>query len=346
MGSACVTRPVPVTRPDIRVKGRAEAVMWQRWVSFWAEREPAAPWAAFRIAVGLVLAWVAFSSLFWDAVPIFVDAAHGGFAKDGLGRWPWPWIGSSPVAVRSLLGACLVAALALAAGVGGRWTALLTGQLFLTFFSLHPGTGGGHDRLITNACWLLFLVDATPTWSVAVRWRTGLWTSDAHVLSLGRRLAQWQLVYMYVLTGFEKQGDAWFAAGDYRALYDTLLLPSWVRYDMVDVVPQLFPLLQVAAVVAWWWEALWFLVPLWAWWRRPSWQSHALGRFARAWDVRVPFVALGLITHGTLWVLMDLGPFSPMTFAFYLALWTADDTARWRAWRRSGRVADEKPHRA
>ena len=319
--------------------------MWQRWVAFWSEREPAAPWAAFRFAVGLVLAWVAFSSLFWDAVPVFVDASHGGFAKDGLGRWPWTALGSSPGAVRTLLAGCLAGGLALALGVGGRWTALLTGQLFLTFFSLHPGTGGGHDRLITNACWLLFLVDATSTWSLSAGLRTGRWSTDADVLSLGRRLAQWQLVYMYVLTGLEKQGDAWFAAGDYRALYDTLLLPSWVRYDLRSVLPPMFPWLQAAAVVAWWWETLWFVVPLWAWWRRPAWAEHRLGRLARAVDVRLPFVGLGIVTHGVLWVLMDLGPFSPMTFAFYLSLWTPEDTEAWRLRRTSADTRNGKPSR-
>jgi hypothetical protein len=56
-----------------------------------------------------------------------------------------------------------------------------------------------------------------------------------------------------------------------------------------------------------------------------------------AGDLRLPFVALGVITHGVLYVLMDLGPFSAVTLVYYASLWTDADTERVSAWwRRRG----------
>jgi hypothetical protein len=309
------------------------AERWSRWVAFWSETESGLSWAAFRVLVGLVTAWVAFSCLYWDAVPIFVADSDGGLARDGSGVWWWAaWVGSTESHVRALLVACLVGALSTAAGLGGRWVPLLTGQLFMAYFGLHPGTGGGHDRLITNAYWMMFWVSPTQVASVDAWLKTGRFAGSGPVLALGRRIGVWQLVYMYTLTGLEKQGDAWFAKGDYSALYRTFLLPSWQRYDLTGVVPHIYPLLQLSTVIAWWWEALWCVLALNLWMRRPSWAgtwgAATLGRY----DLRGVFVALGIVTHGVLWVLMDLGPFTWMTFAFYTCLWTDEDTARLRAW--------------
>lgn len=307
---------------------------WARQVAFWSEREDGRALALVRICMGLTFTWTCFSGWWWDAVPVFVDEAYGGLASSGQGRWPVPWFGgNTPGVVTGFLAAGGLAGLLTAAGFGGRLTLLLTGQIALCIFSFHGGTGGGHDRVYTNAFWLLAVGDATATWSLDARRRTGAWHDPAPILSLGRRLLLWQLVYMYTLTGLQKQGSAWFAGGDYRALYDTLLLPSWAKYDLSTVLPYVFPLTQVSTIIAWWWEALWPIVLLQAWARRPSWAGSRWGARINRFDARPAFVFFGLVTHLVLWVLCDLGPFSPVTLALYPTLWTGADTAAWRTWR-------------
>jgi hypothetical protein len=219
-------------------------------------------------------------------------------------------------------------AVALLVGVGGRVTALALGQVCMVAFAMHPGTGGGHDRLITNGLWLLVLTSGTATWSLDAKIRTQSWTDHTRISCLGRRLAVFQLVIMYTWTGVQKQGVGWSARGDYRALYDAFLLPTWARWDMTWV-SEVFMLTQIGTVVAWWWELLWIVLGLALLARHAAFAHTWWGRLALRWDVRVPFVALGIITHGILWVVMNLGPFSPVTFTFYLALIRHDDVARW-----------------
>lgn len=309
---------------------------WNRLLDWCAEDEPADALAWFRISVALIclVTWV--EPLLSEAWWIFVAESHGGFASDLHGPVWWrDAVGSTATSVPAVLIGASVCAVLMALGIGGRWMVLLQSQFAILIFALHPGTGGGHDRLITNALWLLFLSGCHLSWSVPVWRRTGSWRADVRVSSWPRRLAIWQLLLMYVLTGLQKQGDAWDGVGDYRALYDTFQLPSWAKFDMTWVA-HVFPLTQFATIVAWWWETLFIVLLVWYAFRRPAWRGTTVGRLATTWDLRVPFVLLGIVTHGTLWVVMNLGPFSPITFAYYLCLWTEADTNRWFVRRESG----------
>ncbi len=301
---------------------------WSRWSELVAEEELPDAMAAFRVMVGLVVFGTALTPLLTGVDLLFVADEHGGLAPNGRGPALWLWLGgSTPGAIRALFVSMLLGSVAVITGIGGRWASLVLGQLCLVYFSLHPGTGGGHDRLITNALWLLFLSGAHTSWALPVRWRTGAWRSMGKILAWPRRAAVFQLILMYTLTGFQKQGDAWTVEGDFRAVYDTMLLPSWSRWDLVGVA-DVFWLTQVSTIVAWWWEALWFVLLFWYALLRPSWRGTRSGRLARRFDLRVPFVVLGLITHGILWLTSNLGPFTPVTFAFYLCMWTELDTRR------------------
>ena len=69
------------------------------------------------------------------------------------------------------------------------------------------------------------------------------------------------------------------------------------------------------------WECTFPLVGIWLWarTRRPA---------LRRYDLRVPYVIVGVVMHATLEVLMNLGPFAYATFAFYLCLLDEDDWRR------------------
>lgn len=303
---------------------------WWKWVvDYTSELEHPAPLAAFRIAVGLVV-FHTWWSVWWHQVePLYVPVRLGGFAPDTAAPgWLELFGGPTASVVLGLVWLAMALSALLTVGLGGRVTALLLGQLCLLLFSLHPGTGGGHDRLITNGAWLLVLGAGTATWSVDARLRTGAWSTATPINAMPRRFGVLQLVVMYTLTGLQKQGKAWQAGGDYRAVYDTLQLPSWRRADHLWAADYL-PLTQLSTVVAWWWETLWVVLGLALFLKHERFAHTRLGSLARRWPWRTPFVVLGLITHGVLGVTMNLGPFTAITFAFYFCLITSDDVARW-----------------
>src|SRR5690606_4915887 len=114
------------------------------------------------------------------------------------------------------------------------------------------------DRVMTNICWLLVLGPGTATWSVDAYRRTGFWHDPTPILALARRLGVFQLMLMYTVTGFAKQGSAWFASGEYSAGYRALLNPSSALCLVSGVRGHTFAgwLTQVGARVSWWWVAL------------------------------------------------------------------------------------------
>lgn len=302
---------------------------WGWWVAFWSEREPPVALALLRILAGVVILHDV-GSMLWtqDVVWMFVDEAHGGLAGNGKGPAWMGWVGgASWAAVVGLLGwACLLAA-SLAVGFGGRVVPLLLIWTLQGVFALHPGTGGGHDRVMTNICWLLVLGPGSATFSVDAWLRTGRWHDPTPVLAMARRLGVFQLVLMYTITGFAKQGAAWFSGERYEAVYRALLNPSWARYDLAPVLghPWAFRATQAGTLVSWWWEALWPVLLLHLLLRHPPLHTTRLGRLSGRVDLRVPFVVLGVVTHGVLFALMDLGPFSAITLSLYVTLLRSDD---------------------
>jgi hypothetical protein len=304
--------------------------LWQGIVAFWAEREHPAPLAAFRIALGLVVLHTWWSVWWHEVGPLYVAEKLGGFAPDNAApAWLEAMGGASPQAVDALVWSGMALSALLVIGWGGRVVPLVLGQICMVLFALHSGTGGGHDRLITNGMWMLVLGDGTATWSIDAWRRTGAWSNAMPISSLARRLGVFQLVVMYTLTGLQKQGKAWMASGDYRAVYDTLQLPSWRQGDNTWAADFLW-LSQISTIIAWWWETLWVLLGVALLLRHTAFEHTRLGRLARAFDLRPIFVFLGLVTHGFLWITMNLGPFTAVTFAFYLCLITDEDVARWR----------------
>lgn len=307
---------------------------WAWWVAFWSEEEPPVVLAVLRILVGLVILQDV-GSMLWtqDVAWLFVDDTHGGLVAPGKGPFWLAWLGGATWGnvIGLLATTCLFAAL-LTVGLGGRLVPLVLIQLLMAVFDLHPGTGGGHDRVMTNLCWLLVLGPSTATFSVDAWRRTGRWHDPTPVLALARRLGVFQLVLMYTVTGFAKQGSAWFAMERFTAVYRALLNPSWARWDLAGVLghPVAFAATQLGTVGSWWWEALWPVLLVHLLLRHPPLAHTRLGRLNARWDLRWPFVVLGVVTHGVLFALMNLGPFSAITLSLYVTLLRPDDrVVRW-----------------
>jgi Vitamin K-dependent gamma-carboxylase len=301
--------------------------LWSAFVARMARHEPGTALAIFRVAFSLVVAGTLANVLMVDVFdPIWLDRAAGGVIQLQEDHWLIPLVGGAgPEQARLLCIGGLIAALWCALGLGHRLAALVCLQLTTALFEMTSGTGGGHDRLITNGLWLLVLAPADRTLSLRARLFTGAWVDPTPVAAWPRYLAVVQLTAMYVTTGIQKLGVDWLPQGGWLAVYYALLLPSWARLEELAWVAWLDPFLRLGTLSTWLFEIGWFLVPLALWFRDSRQRPGRLRAFSNRVDLRLLFGLFGLLLHSILYVLMELGPFSLVTLSFYICLWHPDE---------------------
>lgn len=308
--------------------------LWLRFVQMLAHREPATPLALFRFAVGLVIALSTLDLLLSGAAPlILMDAADGGLVTLRPTALQWRLLGLShtPGTVWGLLGSTLGLSVCLVFGLGGRLTAFVLLQSCLLLFSINPSAGGGHDRLLTNALWLLVLSPATQTLSLDCWIRTRRWWSAAPVAAWPRYLAVVQISVVYSLTGLQKVGSGWHSWGDWSAVYHSLLLPSWSRWAVAPWLGWLYPLTQAVTALTWLWETSFAVVLICFWHRATRTRGGPLRALTNRLDLRAAYLAVGIALHLGIFVLMNVGPFSWASLAFYVTLVHHDEwLALWR----------------
>jgi hypothetical protein len=295
---------------------------WNRWVDVCWEQEHGRSLALFRIGLGSLLTFVLFRMLVSGPIdPLYAPVSRGGLAL-ATKLYLLPEAPSAAL-VQGLFGAALLSAITLAGGVfgriGGRLNAFVLLQLLLAIHSIPTGVGGAYDWLFHNALWFLVLGDGTATLSLHCR-RTGAWTSDRLVPAFPRYLAVFQLVLLYTGAVAAKHSHGWSAP--YEALYYSLRRTNYSRIEM-PWLGDIFFFTQVGTALSWWFEATFWLVGVWFLARR-----GLLGERARGWsrlDVRLPYLFVGFGMHVLILLAMDVGPFSAVTFVYYLALIEPDD---------------------
>lgn len=307
--------------------------LWAAFVARCAHREAATSLAAFRVLVGLVVAQTFADMLHKDVViALWTLPAAGGYRVTEAAHPLWALLGGAGAPqVEGAVWAGLGVGLALALGLGGRLTALVALQLCIALFNLNSATGGGHDKLITNALWLLVLAPATATHSLDCRLRTGRWVSAAPQLAVVRYLAIVQITVVYVATGLQKLGSEWFPWGGYKALYYALLAPSWARGDTAWVADA-FLFTQIGTALTWLWELTWWMVPLALYLRATRTHPGRLRALSNRLDLRALYLLIGVSVHVGIALTMDVGPFSWISLAYYAAALHPDEWPRaWRA---------------
>jgi len=290
-----------------------------------AHREDGTPLALFRILIGTTVFFeLLLTRLSGSARFLWYPASAGGFKPSATtSHWLFHSLGGPTATNLDLVWAVGTAAAAMVAiGLGTRGFSALCLVCMQAMFTLQPGSGGGHDRVITIALFGLILATTDRTMSVACRVRTGRWTDSALVPAWPRYVGIWQLTVMYVFAGTAKLQPQWIPPGEMDAVYNMLLIPTWSRGSWEAWIAPLYPLTQLGSVITVLFESLWFIVPLALIWR-------ATGRRLR-FDPRPLFLGLGLVMHLTLWCLANLGPFSPITLSFYPLLFTGPELRRWR----------------
>lgn len=294
--------------------------VWQRWVDRCASTADATTLALFRIAVGLGTWWTLGSVVVAGLVPVlWLHRDHGGMLPL-QGTWLVQALGGpTPEVVYGLLGLALAGATALVLGVGGRPVALVTALATTALVDTNGHAGGSYDELLSNALWLVFLARGDATLSLSARWRTGQWWPEADALVFPRWLGIWQLCLMYGTTGLQKVSAYWVPGGEASALYYILQQPTWHRFDM-QWVAWVFPLTQVATTVTWLWEVTAFLWILWVYYAETPDRPGRLRAWSRRWHLARAYALVGLLMHLMIFVTMEVGPFSPLSLAFYVLL--------------------------
>lgn len=306
--------------------GSRWARAWRFWVDLVGRREPGTALAAFRVAVGLSVLFAVGSMVADDMVGVlWVDADHGGVWQLGPGNRLLRLLGGpTPRAVWTLVAVALASGALVAAGLLGRAAAFVALHSYQALFTAFPVTAGGYDRMITNALWMLVLGASTATLSADCRIRTGKWRSDAPIAAWPRYLIIFQLVVIYTSTGLHKLSATWTPAGGYSALYWVLQEPTWRRFDTAWAA-WAYPLTQVATALTWHWELSAPLLLLVYWYRATPERPGRLRALFNRRDLRIPYAAVGVLLHLGILVLLNVGPFSWISFAYYLCLWRPEE---------------------
>ena len=313
--------------------------LWAVWQAAISEREPGTALALVRIGVGLavagdlaVFAGSGGMALMWGDMR---DTAEGfrTFSEGGLLGWLG---GARWETVQRLSLVTGLAALLMAAGLWPGAMAFIALQGCIALYGINPMVGGGHDRVATNALWLLCWAQSGQTLSAGCRWRTrqatggGRWRDDTPIPAWPRWLMILQLCLIYTTTGVQKLSPEWMPWGGLRAVYNMLLVPIWARWDLAPWLGFAGPLLMAATAISLLWEVSFGLVGLWLvrrWWRERYGIASGIASEAQTGlrDLRTGYAALGALFHLTLWGLTSLGPFSPLMLALYPALFRQQD---------------------
>lgn len=299
---------------------------WDKFATALSHKEPATPLALFRIAIALVLAF--------DLLDIWMTKSHlmiwfpmsSGGMQPPNSNWLFHLLGGpSSANIEFVLWGTLLCCLVLLMGIGSRVAALIAIQGCLALFALHPGTGGGHDRLITNALWLLVLAPSDTSISLWSKIRTGNWFSSSLVSAWPRYLVIYQLILMYSCTGIQKLGAEWWPMGDFLAIYYAILIPYWARADWSWIAQNLTIATQIGTFLTWAWESTWWVVLLCFYYRKTSEKEGRIRQLFLKWDIRLVYITIGVFVHTGIALLMNLGPFSGITMSYYLCFFHHDE---------------------
>jgi hypothetical protein len=301
---------------------------WQAFVRFTGEREAGWSLAVMRIAVGLVAFFGMLENVTYGVVElVWVEVDAGGVFDVG-GNWLVRLLGgATPGVVWALVVGSLIGSAAVAIGLGGRLATFATIQVYQAVSTLNSSAGGGYDALLTNAMWLLVIGNASATLSLDSRLKHGKWNADVTVPAIARRLAIFQILIVYLTTGLHKLSPVWTPVGGYSALYWIFQEPTWRRFDM-RWTAHVYPLTQLATAVTWHWETGAGLMFLFYWYRATPERKGWLRRQANRFDLRIPFLGIGLMLHLGILILIAVGPFSYASLAYYFAFLTPEETRR------------------
>lgn len=294
--------------------------IWSALTRLLSRREQGSSLALFRIAVASVMLYSVLTVVLHGLTYVlWIDRAYGGMRVVRPGFWLLSYFGEvTPQVMAGFIALSLLSSVAMLLGWGGRATVLLALWSYRSVSSAGLSSGG-YDAMIFDAAWLLVLSQSTATLSLDCKRRTGEWVSAWRIPAWPRYLVILQLVVIYTATGLQKASASWFMADGYSALYWFLQDPTWIRFSTEWTVSAYW-LTQIATVISWHFEVGSGLLLLAYYFRytadRPGRVRALFNRIA----YRKYFAIVGIGMHLGILVLLDMGPFSYISIAYYLCL--------------------------
>lgn len=254
----------------------------------------------------------------------WISAKEGGISALGSRHWMFRALGGlSSATVSDVFCFCGITMSLAMVGFGGRVTVLLAQQSYVALRTLNENASGGYDSLICLGLLILGFTASTATLSVDCLLTYGRFRRQVLVPTWPRAVLVFQVLLMYTMTGLQKVGHSWTPMGGYTALHFVLNDPTWLRWDLGTLPWRLDPLLRLSTAVAWHWEHVSILLGL-HWYYRHT--EAASPRWLRAlftrWDLRYVWATIGLLLHAWILLLFDVGPFSLVSVAYYVNLWS------------------------
>jgi hypothetical protein len=294
---------------------------WARWEALLATREGPGTLALVRILLGSVLvAHLAHMTRVGAVELVWTDRAHGGLRV--LDAWPFPV--ATPAVAYGMVAATIVAGSAWTLGAWTRVSGVLTWAGFRWLADLNGSAGGSYDEVFLDALFVLLWSGCGAAWSVDA-WRAGRrGEAPPMVPAWPRWVLLGQLVTIYASTGLHKLSVSWLPVGPRDALWYILSQPDWQRRAM-ELPAQAFPLTQAATALTWCWEVGAPVLLLAAWARRTAARGGAWRRWLGRVDLRVPWLAVGVLMHLSIEAIFEVGPFSFAMLALYPAAWSPSE---------------------
>ncbi len=300
---------------------------WGFWVELFGHKETGTSIAVFRIGVGMVVLYSLLTVASSGLVDVlWVDAKHGGMRHVG-GTWLINKLGGpTPGNVWLLFWTGVALSGCVIVGLGGRLATFLLCQVYGGLVGINGDASGGSDSMMLNALWLLTLAKPTATLAVDCWLRERSWTSERLISAWPRYLIILQIIIVYGATGLQKTGMSWTPFGGYSALYFALQDPTWTRFDP-GIFSDLYIVTQLATAVTWHWEQFTPVLLLWFYFRYTATPDKPgrLRRWVGRWDLRKPWALIGIGLHAGILLLMNVGPFSLISVAYYVSLWRPDE---------------------
>lgn len=306
---------------------------WSRLVALMSTQEHPRALALFRIALGLCGIYTIATVMLHGVVDdVWMDVADGGYRALAKGNYLVEWLGGkSPEMVWGMSIAALLSAVLVTLGAGGRVSVFAYLWTFTAATDFNSQASGSYDELLSAAVFLLLLTPATRTLSVDCRIKTGSWRDDTPVYAFPRWMAVFQIVLVYWSTGMQKLSFYWVPGGEWSALYYIMQQPSWQRIDM-SWVASLYPLTQAATGLTWFWEIGAPFLLLAFYFRRTPAKGGRLRALFNLMDFRSLYALIGLGLHFGIWAVMEVGPFSWVSLAYYICFFSPDELARAKRW--------------
>lgn len=237
---------------------------------------------------------------------------------------------TDPAAVFVVYLCTLLVLLSTIVGWKTRITTILSALLLFSFHERNLLPLGGGDTVLRNFGFLLMIAPQISAFSLdRARKQWQQWEDSKTLLSPMTmsiwpwRLLLWQFLVIYIFSALDKaSGNMWWQG---TAVASALHHPHFARWPMpvMDVISILSPLLSYATLV---FEFGWLLMLI------PRPLAAALPQIAKPHAVRRALLLGGVLFHGSIFVLMDVGSFSVAMLSGYFGLLIDEDFIDLRNW--------------